>query len=369
MSNTGVVTAKAAGSATITVKTADGGKTATCAVTVKTNVPGTVDKAKFTSIGVDSLTATDGNVYANVNFPSNSSSVGLYFGTSALNLTKRASENTGSKVLKINYPLNKWGITLTANTDYYYQFYAVINGATYLSEIGHFKTPSAATGKYQRIEALPVPRVAQRETADGGQGSDCYVCATASVQAYHQGKTQYTYGSYSATYSGTGGLDYDWSKDPFWHQIYTLNGNSVYMLNSTFTKLPYPMEGDSYAVSSGAKNALPFAYNCLKAGKPVAMHYSNGSAMHASVIIGYKGNNATTLDADDFIVMEIKKVKWGNGYAFINNQTNFNNCMNTPITRSNYQGSTNCTCYMTLAAWMRRCFGTEDIILNMRWKK
>jgi len=52
VSSTGVVTAVAAGSATITVTTVDGGKTATCAVTVtdSTTVPVTVEAPAAKSV-------------------------------------------------------------------------------------------------------------------------------------------------------------------------------------------------------------------------------------------------------------------------------------------------------------------------------
>lgn len=225
----------------------------------------------------------------------------------------------------------------------------------------------AALAAYNPQGPIPVPRIAQRDTSVGGPGGDCYVCSLASVQAYYAGKTQYTYGSYSRTYSGVG--DYDWSTDPFWREIYALNGNSVWIAGTTCGKLPFPMSGSSYSVSS----SLSVIYNQLQKGNPVTIHSSTNGAMHASVIIGYKGKNATTLKTSDFIVMEIKR--WNsNGYTGgLNSQALFNACMTSPISKTTVSEAqaawkkSNSQCYYTLQSWLLKTFSSENIDVNLRW--
>lgn len=227
---------------------------------------------------------------------------------------------------------------------------------------------STALAGYSSLGPIPVPRIAQRDTAAGGPGSDCYVCSLASVQAYYVGTSSYNYGSYLRSYGSVG--DYAWSDDPLWREIYALNGNSVWIAGTTCENLPYPMTGGNYSIS----NALSAIYTQLQRGNPVTIHSRlDTGVMHASVIIGYKGNGAATLKASDFIVMEIKQ--WdSNGYVgSINNQSLFNSCMTNAVSATTQDDAlavwrkSNSTCYYTLQAWLLKTFGTESLNVNLRW--
>lgn len=186
-----------------------------------------------------------------------------------------------------------------------------------------------AAAEYANIPRYPVPRIAQKDASNGGYsgGNDCYVCSLASVQAYFIGGNNYSYGGYSRTY--TGAYDYDWSTDPLWKKVYDLN-NGTYIYDASLAKLPYPMRKISYPVS----DTLQGIYDILLGGSPCTVHYSDGTNMHASVVIGYEGNGATVLKASDFIVMEIK------------------------ITGTMAK-------YFTLEEWMNRIWGTTNLSLNL----
>lgn len=187
----------------------------------------------------------------------------------------------------------------------------------------------SASAGYANIERLLVPRIAQRDVNNGGSGEgDCYVCSVASVQAYFVGRKGYSYGNYYRAYDDP--VDYEWSNDPLWHQIYDLNGGT-YMYDATLTKIPYPMTGNTYNIS----DALGYIYTALASGSPVTVHHAENQIMHASVVIGYEGNGASSLRASDFIVMEIKQA----GYL---------------------------EKYYTLETWMNRIWG-HAVSLNLRW--
>lgn len=227
-----------------------------------------------------------------------------------------------------------------------------------------------ALAGYSSVGPIPVPRIAQREKAVGGPGNDCYVCSLASVQAYYVGASNYSYGGYTRSYGKFG--DYVWSTDPLWREIYALNGNSYWIAGTTCGNLPYPMTGGSYSVS----NALSVIYAQLQRGNPVTVHACidpDNGPMHASVIIGYKGNGASTLKTSDFIVMEIAQWNSNSYTGSINNQTLFNTCMTNPISATTASAAvaawkkSNSTCYYTLQAWLLRAFASENINVNLRW--
>lgn len=68
--------------------------------------------------------------------------------------------------------------------------------------------------------------------------------------------------------------------------------NTTYVYDSTVTKLG--LKKQSYNLQT--------IYNSLKAGKPVVVY----TGKHASIVIGYTGNNKTSLSIADFVIMEIK---------------------------------------------------------------
>lgn len=225
-----------------------------------------------------------------------------------------------------------------------------------------------AFAAYSSVGPYPVPRIVQRDTSAGGLGADCFVCSMASVEAYFLGNSTFQYSSYARAYNGVG--DYVWSSDPLWRKIYAMSGYDMDVGDVNLSGLPYPMEKGSYSIAAG----LPVIYNQLHRGSPVVVHCSVPNKVpHASVIIGYKGNGATTLKASDFIVMEIKR--WdSNGYTGgLNSVALFNSCMTNAVSKTTAAdalavwNSKNSQCYYTLQAWLLKTFGTESCTLNLRW--
>ncbi len=74
---------------------------------------------------------------------------GFYIGTSTNTLAKSSvytSVNANKKSNAISYNLEKEGVSLKANTTYYYQFYVIIGGVEYKSGILSFKTKANSGG-------------------------------------------------------------------------------------------------------------------------------------------------------------------------------------------------------------------------------
>ena len=130
----GIVTAAGAGTATIkaTIKYKGSSYSATCTVTVS----GGIDLSVNSPTNIEKTTArVNGTCAYNGSRPS---SVGLYLGTSASSLSYWSSD-------QINHNKNPFAIWynlsgLSNGTTYYYQFYAVVAGQTYWSEIKSFTT-------------------------------------------------------------------------------------------------------------------------------------------------------------------------------------------------------------------------------------
>ena len=139
VSQTGVVTAVAAGSSVITARVGDGsGVEATCTVTVLADV--VISDSNFTSIYENNITQTDATVRFKINLSGVPTSGGFYFGTTSTNLSLVKSETYSSTVTEVFFNLNKYGKTLTANTTYYYQMYYVYQGVTYKTTVHSFTT-------------------------------------------------------------------------------------------------------------------------------------------------------------------------------------------------------------------------------------
>ena len=166
VSTGGVVTGVSAGSATITVKTADGNKTATCAVTVAANTT--------TAITIKNVCAKNGNaagsavtsvdkdkaiLYATVNYGNDNKPdyFNLYLGTKSGQLSqvslKSGINSFSDSTLSNNYPnCNFWvepaerlSHELVEGTTYYYQFEIVSRaGESYWSEVKSFNTNGTA---------------------------------------------------------------------------------------------------------------------------------------------------------------------------------------------------------------------------------
>ena len=102
---------------------------------------------KFNSVGVDSITETDANIYAKFNLQ-HIDSAGFYFGTSSSSLKKISKSLKGDvdgagNFNSINYPLSKWYGNLKANTTYYYKLYVVKSGKEYQTEVKSFFTKTS----------------------------------------------------------------------------------------------------------------------------------------------------------------------------------------------------------------------------------
>jgi hypothetical protein len=131
VSTSGVVTAKAAGSATITVTTSDGGKTATCAVTVQNvSLPVlssvTVSNIQQTSVTLSSGIASTGDGYI--------LEKGFCYSTSA-------NPDKDDTIAYVNG--SNWTVTVTGlsqNTKYYVRSFATTQYGTSYSEQVSFTT-------------------------------------------------------------------------------------------------------------------------------------------------------------------------------------------------------------------------------------
>ena len=102
---------------------------------------------KFNSVGVDSITETDANIYAKFDLQQ-IDSAGFYFGTSSSSLKKISKSLKGDvdgagNFYSINYPLSKWYGNLKANTTYYYKLYVVKSGKEYQTEVKSFSTKTS----------------------------------------------------------------------------------------------------------------------------------------------------------------------------------------------------------------------------------
>lgn len=98
----------------------------------------------FNTVGVDSVTETNANIYATFD-KQNINGAGFYFGTSSSSLKKISKSLNGNvdgagSFAKINYPMNKWYGTLSPKTTYYYKLYVVKNGKEYQTEVKSFTT-------------------------------------------------------------------------------------------------------------------------------------------------------------------------------------------------------------------------------------
>ncbi len=157
----GVITAHAAGSAEITVKSTDGGEvSATCLVTVTEKA--IRDDSLFTEIFVDSITATDATIYVGLNLTENPDVLGFELGTEAGKLQQAAvldASDAGETVLtEISFNLNQWGWELTEDTEYYYRLYLRYDEAIFVSDVLSFRTEAALPGKGLRARGLNLTR-------------------------------------------------------------------------------------------------------------------------------------------------------------------------------------------------------------------
>lgn len=162
VSQTGLVTAVAAGTANITVTTKDGNKTDTCAVTVQaaSSVGGGGGVAvsfapSVQTLAASSITATsavlNGNVTSSGGY--NITDYGFLWGTSAGSLTSKQDVGTNNQSGAYTGKLG----SLTTGTTYYFEAYATNSQGTAQGAILSFTATSAAA---PQTATTPTTRVA-----------------------------------------------------------------------------------------------------------------------------------------------------------------------------------------------------------------
>ena len=137
--NNGVVTGKNAGYVTITA--AAGGKTATSDIEVI--VPSSVT---FSSLGVRNLTSTNAEPYCTISYTgARPSEVGLYLRREDGGVIQKVASDTinhNKNPFEAYYDLNaEAGEYLRPGNQYYYKFYAIVNGVEYSSDVYDFIAP------------------------------------------------------------------------------------------------------------------------------------------------------------------------------------------------------------------------------------
>lgn len=107
-----------------------------------------VSEVTVNTLNAENISETNATVYGSVSYSgSRPSEVGLYFGTSENNLKKVAADkiNHSKNPFDMWYDLNaEAGQYLSSDTTYYYQCYAVQNGAEYKGSVNSFKTAGSS---------------------------------------------------------------------------------------------------------------------------------------------------------------------------------------------------------------------------------
>ncbi len=99
----------------------------------------------YQKIWVDGITETDATIHAKLSGPK-ISTLGFYIGVSSNNLDKKITENISTiSVYDAWYNMNKWYGKLKDGQVYYYQFFFVLNGKEYKSQVQSFVTNSKQT--------------------------------------------------------------------------------------------------------------------------------------------------------------------------------------------------------------------------------
>ncbi|WP_418708563.1 peptidoglycan DD-metalloendopeptidase family protein [Anaerotignum faecicola] len=101
--------------------------------------------ADFYNINASNVTQTNAQLNASISYSGNHpSEVGVYFGNSADSMRKVGSDaiNHNKNPFDMWYSLNKYGVTLSAGTTYYYKMYAIMDGREVTSNVQSFTTPA-----------------------------------------------------------------------------------------------------------------------------------------------------------------------------------------------------------------------------------
>ena len=101
--------------------------------------------ADFYNINASNVSQTNAQLNASISYSGNHpSEVGVYFGNSADSMRKVGSDaiNHNKNPFDMWYSLNKYGVTLSAGTTYYYKMYAIMDGREVTSSVQSFTTPA-----------------------------------------------------------------------------------------------------------------------------------------------------------------------------------------------------------------------------------
>lgn len=94
----------------------------------------------------------DYTLYGTVETTQKPSKVGMYFGTSKTNMKVLGTDSASAGLINMWYNTKKYYGNLKANTTYYYQAFAVINGKTIKGKIKNFTTDSGVVGKITKVK-------------------------------------------------------------------------------------------------------------------------------------------------------------------------------------------------------------------------
>ena len=101
--------------------------------------------ADFYNINASNVSQTNAQLNASISYSGNHpSEVGVYFGNSTDSMRKVGSDaiNHNKNPFDMWYSLNKYGVTLSAGTTYYYKMYAIMDGREVTSNVQSFTTPA-----------------------------------------------------------------------------------------------------------------------------------------------------------------------------------------------------------------------------------
>ncbi len=104
--------------------------------------------ANFYNINASNVSQTNAQLNASISYSGNRPyEVGVYFGDSPNSMWRVGSDaiNHSKNPFDMWYSLNKYGVTLSPGTTYYYQMYAAFEGTEIKSNVASFTTPAAAS--------------------------------------------------------------------------------------------------------------------------------------------------------------------------------------------------------------------------------
>jgi hypothetical protein len=102
----------------------------------------TASTATYSGLSSSNVTQTTARVDASCSYTgTRPTTVGLYLGTSSSNMSYYNSDTVTATINPVSVWYNLSG--LSAGTTYYYQFYAVVDGTTYTSDVKSFTTNQA----------------------------------------------------------------------------------------------------------------------------------------------------------------------------------------------------------------------------------